>query len=399
MAWLFLFTFALFLATNIDGYFHPNHFRRIVALGVGYITLGSVIGTVLAGGLWRAEGLIMIGLMGPIMGLVFFLNKRWAAALFLAYCIFVLGLVVLDPRLMVSAADLAAMSVFNFWLGFLLVGAFSFVAVYFFVIQRDKAHRLLAEEKAKTDRLLQRIENDLEQAARIQKSLLPKGSPRLEGYDISGLNVSCYEVGGDYYDFIPIDDDRLGIVIADVSGKGISASLLMASLRAALLGEIHAAYDPGRMAARLSDFVFKSSEPTGFITFFFAEIDGRTGELHYVNAGHNPPFVLGAAGRTLTLGSSGFALGMFPGATYETGRVALEPGDLIVLFTDGIPEGRNAQKEFYSEERLRNLVWENRQSSAADLCHKVVEDLYRFASEAETGDDVTLVVVKRIGGK
>jgi len=250
-------------------------------------------------------------------------------------------------------------------------------------------------KKAKSERLLRRIEADLEQAARIQKDLLPKESPRLEGYDITGLNIPCYEIGGDYYDFIPIDPDRLGIVIADVSGKGISASLLMASLRAALMAEIHPGYEIGRMAARLSDFVFKSSGPTSFITFFFAELDRRTGELRYVNAGHTPPFVLRQDGRRLTLPSSGFALGMFPGATYEPGAVRLGQGDLAILFTDGIPEVRNAQGEDYTPERLEGLIRESRELPAAELCRKVIEDVHGYSCEMQPCDDITLVVIKR----
>lgn len=246
-------------------------------------------------------------------------------------------------------------------------------------------------------RLINRIEADLKEAARIQKDLLPKDNPRLEGYDIGGLNVPCYEVGGDYYDFIPIDADRLGVVIADVSGKGIGASLLMASLRAALLGEIHPGYDLGRMAGRMSDFIFKSTGPKSFVTFFFGELDRRTGELRYVNAGHSPPFVLGEAGRVAALESSGFPLGMFPGAAYEVGTVSVGPGDLAVLFTDGIPEGRNARSEDYTEDKLKNLVRQFRTLPAADICRKVIEDVHDFSCETEPCDDMTLVVVKRVG--
>ncbi len=256
---------------------------------------------------------------------------------------------------------------------------------------------LLAEEKAKSERLLHRIEADLKEAARIQKDLLPKENPRLEGFDIGGLNIPCYEVGGDYYDFVPVDADRLGVVIADVSGKGIGASLLMASLRAALLTEIGPRYELDRLAARLSDFVYKSSGPSSFITFFFGELDRRSGKMRYVNAGHNPPFVLGEAGRVAALESSGFPLGMFPGAVYEVGTVTLGPDDLAVLFTDGIPEGRNAQSEEYAGDRLENLVRRFRALPAADICRKVIEDVHDFSCETEPCDDMTLVVVKRVG--
>jgi hypothetical protein len=165
-------------------------------------------------------------------------------------------------------------------------------ALAYLAVQRRKAARRLAEEKAKSESLLKRIQADLEQAARIQRDLLPKADPRIEGYDVAGVNIPCYEIGGDYYDFIDIAAGRLGLVIADVSGKGISASLLMASLRAALLAEVRSGHSPDQLAARLSDFVHESSGPSSFVTFFFAELDLGTGELSYVNAGHNPPFVL-----------------------------------------------------------------------------------------------------------
>jgi sigma-B regulation protein RsbU (phosphoserine phosphatase) len=314
------------------------------------------------------------------------------------YAASILGLTLfpLFPR--DSSVELTRPYSFVFWSGFLILVAFIFVAMYFFVVQRDKAYRLLDQEKAISEKLLKRIESDLQQAAKIQKDLLPKENPRLEGYDISGLNVPCYEVGGDYYDFIPIDADRLGIVIADVSGKGISASLLMASLRAALLADVHPRYEIALMAARLNDFVFKSSGLSSFITFFYGELDQRSGELRYVNAGHNPPFVVSAEGQLSALGSSGFPLGMFPKVTYETGAVKLGPGDLVVLFTDGIPEGRNAQSEDFGEDRLKNLVLDQRGLSALQLSRKIIEDVQGFATGTEPCDDITLVIIKRAGG-
>lgn len=398
MAWGFLFSFALFLGTTVDGSIRPRHFTRITLLILVYFVVAPVLVTVLLGGIWRTEGMIMIGLMGPLLGLVFFAKRRWAVALFLVYSAFVLGVAISEPRLRESAAGWITMDSVSFWFGFLVVASFIFGVMYFFVVQRDKAHRLLAEEKEKSERLLRRIEADLEQAASIQRDLLPKASPRLEGYDIDGLNVPCYEVGGDYYDFIAIDADRLGVVIADVSGKGIGASLLMASLRAALLAEIHPRYDLGTMAGRLNDFVYKSSGPSSFITFFFGELDGRTGDLLFVNAGHCPPLILAKAGPTATLASSGFPLGMFPGQTYEPGTVRLEPGDLAVLFTDGIPEWRNARNEEYTEERLANRVRESRALRAAELCRRIIDDVRAYACETQPCDDMTLVVVKRAEG-
>ena len=258
-----------------------------------------------------------------------------------------------------------------------------------------EALRALAEEKERSGLLLRRFEADLEQAARIQKALLPKASPSLDGFDISGLNVPCYEIGGDYFDFVPIDADRIGLVIADVSGKGISASLLMASLRAALLAEIHPGYELGRLAARLNDFVFKSTGPTDFVTFVFAQIDRRTQELFYVNAGHNPPFVLVREAGMTSLEASGLPLGMFAGASYECRTFPFRPGDMVVLYTDGIPDGRNPQGEDYTEDRLKRVVVANAALPSFEICRKAIDDIGDYACGTQPCDDMTLVVVKR----
>jgi len=272
-------------------------------------------------------------------------------------------------------------------------------ALAYFAVQRRRAARSLAEEKARSDRLLERIQADLDRAVRIQRDFLPKADPRIDGYDIAGVNVPCYEVGGDYFDFIPVGADRLGIAIADVSGKGISAALLMASLRAALLAEIRSDHPPEQLAARLSDFVHDSSGPSSFVTFFFAELETGTGALRYVNAGHNPPFILAPDGAPRTLPSSGHPLGMFTGSAYEAGRAHLAPGEIAVLFTDGIPEGRNSEGEPFTDKRLIEVVRDFRGLPAKEICREVLDAARGFVCGTQPCDDVTLVVVKRNGGR
>jgi sigma-B regulation protein RsbU (phosphoserine phosphatase) len=256
---------------------------------------------------------------------------------------------------------------------------------------------LLEAEKDRSESLLRRIEQDLAQAAEIQKRLLPAGDPRVEGFEIAGVNVPCYQVGGDYYDFIPIDGDRLGVVIADVSGKGISAALLMASLRAALLAEVQPDLDLPASVRRLNDFVHRSTASHSFITFFLAVVDRRTSEISYVNAGHNPPFVSRRSGGFEALASSGFPLGMFPGADYERGSIRLAEGDFAVLFTDGIPEARDAEGNEFTEDRLRGFVAARRDLPAAGLCREVLGAAQAYSCAAQPCDDITLVVIKRTG--
>jgi serine phosphatase RsbU (regulator of sigma subunit) len=395
MGWIFLLSFLFFVGTFIDGVRHPRHFRGITLAVLIYFVAGSVLSTILLGGIWKTDGAIIVGLMGPLLGLIYFRNRRFAMALFIVYCALVMGLAIFEPALEGPMPRALGLDPVMFWLGFVVVAAFIFGEIYFFVVQRDKAHRELAEEKDRSEALLRRIEADLEQAARIQKALLPKSSPSLAGFDISGLNVPCYEIGGDYFDFVPIDADRIGLVIADVSGKGISASLLMASLRAALLAEIHPGYELGRLAARLNDFVFKSTGPTDFVTFVFAQIDRRTQELFYVNAGHNPPFVLVREAGMASLEASGLPLGMFAGADYECRTFPFRPGDMVVLYTDGIPDGRNPKGEDYTEDRLKRVVVTNAALSSFKICRKVIDDVGDYACGTQPCDDMTLVVVKR----
>jgi serine phosphatase RsbU (regulator of sigma subunit) len=390
----FLFSFLLFLAVLVDGAKSPGHFERNAFFILIYFVLGPAVTTVMLGGLWRSQGAIMIGLLGPLFALIF-PNRRRAFFLFGLYAavVIVLGVFWTFPKEQNSRPF--GVAPFQFWFGFLVLVAFVFGAMYFFVVQREKAHLLLALEKEKSERLLRRIEKDLAEAAEIQKRLLPAESPRFEGFDMAGANIPCYEVGGDYYDFVPIDADRLGVVIADVSGKGISAALLMASLRSALLAEVQPGFDIAVMTGRLNDFVHRSTDSKSFITFFFGELDRRTGEFRYINAGHNPPFVARNGGGFEALGSSGFPLGMFPGARYEAGAVRLEPGDIAVLYTDGIPEARNEEGEEYTEERFRSSVAGNRVLPAGDLCQKVLADIHSYAAVGQPCDDITLVVVKR----
>jgi serine phosphatase RsbU (regulator of sigma subunit) len=388
-------SFVFFSWFFINGCLFPQNFERNATFLVFYFVLVPFLITILRGGIWNTNGSIYIGLLGPLYALLL-PNKRKALSLFGLYAVLVVLIVIIQPYLRDTGSSLTGFRLFVFWYGFLIIATFVFGTTYFFVIQRDKAYHLLGMEKEKSERLLRRIEKDLDQAATIQKDLLPKENPSFEGFEITGSNMPCYQVGGDYYDFIPIDTDRLGVVIADVSGKGISASLLMASLRAALLAEIHPHYNIQEMAGRLNDFVFKSSPMNSFITFFFCDIHRRSGELRYVNAGHTPPLVIESSGRFSNLKSTGFALGMFPHASFELGSIRLNREEIAVLYTDGIPEGRNKAQEEYTDERLRNLVIRHANLSACRLSEKILEDVQAFALGTEQADDITLIIIKRL---
>jgi len=242
----------------------------------------------------------------------------------------------------------------------------------------------------------EKMEKELSLASQIQKDFLPKENPSSKNFEIAGNNIPCHQVGGDYYDFISIKPSCLGIIVADVSGKGVSASLLMASLRAALHSDIHPQYKLAKMTAKLNDFIHRSSPINSFITFFFCELNKKSGELRYVNAGHNPPLILDKRGKIHRLGSCGLCLGMFPSQVYEVKKVTLNPGDTAILFTDGITESRNKEKKDFEEKGLIKSLRKHSKLSAQKILEKIYEELDSFTSGTDQMDDMTLVIIKRV---
>ncbi len=240
------------------------------------------------------------------------------------------------------------------------------------------------------------IRKQLELAAKIQKDFLPWESPKFKGFDIDGINVPTYMVGGDYYDYIDLGPNRLGVAIADVSGKGPPAALHMVSFRTRLEVEAVPEYDIQEMTATLNDFVHSKTDANRFISFFFCELDNKTRELRYVNAGHHPPIVIRKrTGKTERLGTCGLCLGMFPSEKYETHSVSLARGDIAVLYTDGITECRNEDNKEFGERRFVNLIKKNSKCSAKELLDRVFKELDQFTRGVEQMDDMTLVIIKR----
>jgi len=239
------------------------------------------------------------------------------------------------------------------------------------------------------------LQREIELAVQIQKNFLPRSEPDFAPYEISGSAQACRRVGGDYYDYIRIDPDRLAVVIADVSGVGVSASLLMASLRGALHEKFPGPVDLGALAANLNDYVYSSSDSHLFISFFLGILDRSRHEVTYVNAGHNPPVLGGRTGPARFLESTGLCLGMFPGQAFGEAKVDLRPGDILCLYTDGIVESRKGEHDEYGEERLADLVGKLSGLPAQGIRDKIFEDAFAFSGCTEAGDDMTVVVVKR----
>lgn len=239
------------------------------------------------------------------------------------------------------------------------------------------------------------IERELEIARDIQAKLLPKSGLEVEGYDIAGLNVPSLEVGGDYYDLIRISDEDVGLVIADVAGKGVAAGLVMSGLRAALRARIETVYSIRRVVADINRFLVESTGAERFVTAFYGVLHLPTGRLTFVNAGHNPPVLISGAGEVKSLAYGGPVLGVIPNAVYEQGYVDLDPGSLLVMVTDGILEAGGEAGEEYGEQRLVELVQSKRRESADQLVHRIDQEAVAYHADRGELDDRTVIVVKR----
>ncbi|MFN8586219.1 MAG: PP2C family protein-serine/threonine phosphatase [Candidatus Eisenbacteria bacterium] len=240
-----------------------------------------------------------------------------------------------------------------------------------------------------------RMESELSLARRIQARLLPAAPPDVPGLEIAGASEAAREVGGDYFDHLDLGDRRIGLVIADVSGKGVPAALLMSAFRAALVSHDLGREEPAALAARLNDFLHKSVDPGKFVTAFLGFLDAATGELHYVNAGHNPSLLVRADGSHEWLSEGGTILGILPFSAFTSGRVKLEPGDVLTLYTDGVTEGADATNEQWGEDRLVEAVKRLRDRPCAEIARALVREVRTFEGDTGPADDLTVIVARR----
>jgi len=248
-----------------------------------------------------------------------------------------------------------------------------------------------------TERIrLQREEVEFEQARDMQRTLLPREMPRVNGFEVVGTWQPARTVGGDYYDCLDLGGGSLAVCIGDVAGKGMPAALLMASLQAAVRASAEANVSPAALCERVRRVVVSSLTGGRFVTFFFCIVDEKTHTIRFCNAGHNPPVLVRAHGGVEELAAGGPVISRLFRETYEEGSLPLEPGDRVVLFTDGVTEARNAAGEDLGEERLVQLIVDNRHLSAAELQQAVVDAVSAY-SQGRFDDDVTMVVVGMAG--
>lgn len=242
---------------------------------------------------------------------------------------------------------------------------------------------------------LLKMQDELRLAARIQTELLPHTPPAIAGYEIVGTSIPAQEVGGDYYDFIPIDDHRWAFCIGDVSGKGLPASLLMANLQATLRGQSSLSADPKSCIERSNQLLYQSTSPEKFATVFYAILDHQNHQLWYANAGHEHPYLCCGTSDTKRLNVGGIPLGMLPDFAFQQESVSLDQNTLIVAFSDGVTEAMNAQEEQFGEERVAAIVEQHKHASAHEIIDDIVAAVRKHAGSTPQSDDITVVVMRR----
>ncbi|HEX5704193.1 MAG TPA: SpoIIE family protein phosphatase [Pyrinomonadaceae bacterium] len=242
----------------------------------------------------------------------------------------------------------------------------------------------------------ERLERELQVASEIQQRFQPASAPQVPGYELQGISFPCYEIGGDYYDFIHKGNGNLVVALGDVSGKGTAAALLMSSLHAA----VHAQFDTHNSLAEtissINRYLVESIPANRFVTLFYADLNPKTGELAFLNAGHNPPLIVHASGTMEQLAAGGLPLGIMADADFREGRTTLNAGDVLVIYSDGVSEAVSPTGEEFGPTRLYEAVARNLDASAAGIRDRIESALTKFAKGTPAGDDITMVIVKRL---
>jgi phosphoserine phosphatase RsbU/P len=237
------------------------------------------------------------------------------------------------------------------------------------------------------------LEKQVQMAADVQQRMIPQSPPRLPGLDLASVYVPCYELGGDFYDFIPLPDDNLGLAIADVSGKGIPASLTMASVRAFLRAQVDNVYYLYEVVHRINQMLCRDTKPGEFVTLFYGVLDARNLRFTYCNAGH-PPVLLLREGKVTELVGDNMVLGVSDAEEYKQFLIQLKRGDSLLLYTDGLPDAMNFNQERFGRQRLIDAFREAGNTSADIVAQHVLWQLRKFVGMARRTDDVTMIVAK-----
>lgn len=250
--------------------------------------------------------------------------------------------------------------------------------------------RLLEERKA-----LEILQEELRLAREIQRNLLPKEAPGVDGYSLAGHSEPAKRVGGDYFDYLDLGNQRLGLCVADVSGKGITAALLMSNVQATIRGQARLASDAGACMSHSNEMLYASTDSNKFVTMFYGVLDTANHRLEFCNAGHNPPIMLSDGSESTLLETGGPVLGVMPGFPYERNEVEFRPGWTLLVYSDGFSEALNRRLEEFGDDRLRKSAEDHASLPPDELVKTLLAEVSEFCGDAPQADDMTMMAIRR----
>lgn len=372
----------------------------VVGLGAGLI--GAAYRMTLDGPTVISCSLATV-LAGIFGGVIYLLNNKKfigvtgavAFAAFMEGIHMVLALFIVSP--LSTATAIVASALFP-----MIIANMAGMFVFAFIIVNVEKERKMVAERDTLLREMERKQTELNIAAEIQQSFLPDSIADIPNFDIAAKNLMAKEVGGDFFDVIPLEviplkSGEAGIVIGDVSGKGIPAALFMALTRIVIRVNSGWHTSPAEAIRNANTIITKDSKAGMFITLFYGMINGETKTLEYVNAGHNPPYFYRQSESSLSeIPATGIAVGLMEEAAYTSGKLEFQKGDLLVLFTDGITEALNSKQEMYGEERLKEMIRKSSHLPAKEIVSGILADVSSFGMGMPQYDDISLLVLKAV---
>jgi hypothetical protein len=330
---------------------------------------------------------------------------------FLAYLYFRFDLLTIASALFYTALTTHSFALYAtnnsfYTLNFILVGIVFFIPPIIYLVSRFKNQEFVLENYGMPSHIQriserERLKKELEIAAKVQLSLLPKEEPKIPGYEISAISIPAIEAGGDYFDFVKLSGSKLGIAIGDVSGKGVGAAIYMTLTKGILQAHAEEDVSPKNVLGKVNRLLYKTIEKNSFVSMFYAILDTGNHHIVYSRAGHNPGILCSErGGKTKLLFAKGMALGLEEGSVFSSTlleeEIVLSNGDIFVLYTDGFTEAMNERHELYGEERLIKLIENNRNISSKDLLNLILKEVKKFVDNYPQHDDMTLVILKRL---
>jgi len=329
---------------------------------------------------------------------------------FLAYLYFQFDLLVVTSTvfyvsIIPNAFSLLATNHTFFTWNFIFTLLAILMTIVFYVVSRLRKEEFILENYGLPSHIQriserERLKKELEIAAKVQLSLLPKEEPKIQGYDISAISIPAIEAGGDYFDFVKLSGSKLGIAIGDVSGKGVGAAIYMTLTKGILQAHAEEDVSPKNVLGKVNRLLYKTIEKNSFVSMFYAILDTSNHKIVYSRAGHNPGILCSeSGGKTKLLLSKGMALGLEEGQMFTSTLIEeefeIKKGDVLVLYTDGFTEAMNEKHQEYGEENLIKLIEEHRNLSSKELRNKILKDINFFVDNYPQHDDMTIVIVKR----